>query len=124
MERIYIDTNVLIYWLFPTHPATAKPSTAFMSDIKSSGKYHGIISDFTINEMIKVIRSILVTRKITNASSWENKIKWAVEKIYNLNKDDFTVVFGMAYEDNSDDDMGFGRISYEATQLMKENQEK
>ena len=91
-----------------------------MSDIESNKEYHGIISDFTINEMIKVIRSILVTRKITNASSWENKIKWALDKIYSLNKNNFTVVSDMAYENNSDNDMNFGTITAEATQLMKE----
>ncbi|MCY4490029.1 MAG: type II toxin-antitoxin system VapC family toxin [Thaumarchaeota archaeon] len=121
LERIYIDTNVLIYWLFPSHPATAQPSAAFMQDVELSGKYYGIISDFTLNEMIKVIRNVPVAENKISVTSWKYEISFALKKIYALKNNNFTVITGSEDEVNFENNMNFGEISIEATQLMIDN---
>lgn len=118
MERIYIDTNVLLYWLLPSRTATAKPCTDFIKDVESGSKYLGVISNFALNEMIKGIRNILVTRNQTDAAYWKRKIDLALYAIYELNEN-FTIVSGTAEEAGSDANMSFGAISIEATNIIK-----
>ncbi len=118
MERIYIDTNVLLYWLLPSRTATAKPCTDFIKDIESGRKYLGIISNFALNEMIKGIRNILVTRNKTDVAYWKNKVDLALHAIYELNEN-FMIVSGTAKEVDSGVSMNFGAVSIEATSLIK-----
>ena len=54
-NRIYIDTNVLINWLFGVTATTLKPATDFIKDIEN-GRYTGVISYLTLNELLKVMR--------------------------------------------------------------------
>ena len=121
MERIYIDTNVLIYWLSPKNIGITKSAVAFMQDVELSGKYHGIISDFTLNEMINVIRKTLVKKNKINRSTWKSTVNFALKKIYALENNNFTVITGSEDEVNFENNMNFGAVSIEATQLMIDN---
>ena len=121
MKRIYVDTNVLLYWLLPSRPATAKPCTDFMRDVESGGKYLGIISNLALNEMIKGIRNILVAGNKTDAACWRSEVDRALHAIYELNEN-FVIVSGTAEEAGPDASMSFGAMSVEATNLIKDHE--
>ena len=118
-NRVYIDTNVLFNWLFGVKATTAKPATDFIKDVEN-GKYVGIISDVTLNELVKIIRNIMVERGQTDPASWERKKKEAIRKIYAIKKEQIEIVSGTINDcEKSEDDLVFGKISDQAYNIIQ-----
>jgi len=118
MERIYIDTNILVYWLFPKNTLTAKPSADFLKDVED-GKYIGVISYLTINELFKSIRGMLVKDGKTSITLWKAKEKEAMRKIFALSSKFVEIVSGKKDDCKAiQDDLAFGKISDDAFLIM------
>lgn len=116
-NRIYVDTNVLYYWLFSKNYADLIPATKFMQDIEN-GKYKGIISDLSLNELRKVIRTQLVNKGKTNPTEWESAEREAITRIYQLKKENVEIVSGEITDDDIKTDELFSRVSDKAYAFM------
>ena len=118
-NRVYIDTNVLINWLFGVKATTAKPATDFIKDIEN-GRYKGVISFLTLNELLKVIRNLMVERGKTDPTFWERKGNEAIDKIYRIKKENIEIVSGTTTDcEKSEDELLFGKISDQAYTVME-----
>lgn len=118
-NRIYIDTNVLINWLFGVTATTVKPATDFIKDVEN-GRYKGVISYLTLNELLKVIRNIMVQQGKTDPALWKSKGKDAINKIYKIKKDNMEIVSGITTDcKKSGDELLFGKISDQAYTVME-----
>ena len=108
-----------MYWLLPKNTSTSKPSTDFLKDVQN-GKYIGVISYLTINELFKSIRNILVHEGKTDVAVWKSKEEEAIRKIYALPKD-FVEIVSAKVDDCSakEEDLVFGKISDDAFTLME-----
>lgn len=116
-NRVYIDTNVLYNWLFSNDPADSTSATKFMSDVED-GKYVGIISDFTLSELRKVIRNQLVRKGIEDPAVWSRKEQEAITRIYQIEEENVEVVSGEMPHDGIKNDEPFSRVSGRAYVLM------
>jgi hypothetical protein len=82
---VYIDTNVLIYYLHPTNEEGERKAKAFFLDLQR-GQYEGIISDFCrleyttfLKEEIAMIRSGKVTDM--DMDLWLDKLDELIEEM-------------------------------------------
>ena len=118
-NRIYIDTNVLYNWLFGYTATRAKPATEFINDV-SNGRYVGIISYLTLNELIKIIRNMMVEQGKIEPLQWERKRDEALRKIFALNNEHVEIVSGNITDSTCNEkDLMFGTISNKAYLLME-----
>ena len=118
-QRIYIDTNVLYNWLFGASTKTHKPATDFIQDIKD-GKYVGVISDITLNELCKIIRHLLVKAGKNDPVVWKRKQDEAIRKIYSIKMEQIDIVSGTSKDtQRSSSELEFGNISSEAYNIME-----
>lgn len=92
-QRIYIDTNVLYNWLFGASTRTVKPATGFIKDVED-GKYIGVISDITLNELYRIVRNLLVRAGKNDHGIWKRKQDEAIRKIYRIKKGQIEIVSG------------------------------
>ena len=90
----YIDTNILLYFLktkyFGKQSDMAK---RFLQKIED-GKYHGTISEFTLSELVKSLREVMVKyENIKLANDWKIEIGKALKAIYEIQNLDIKKVF-------------------------------
>jgi len=98
---------------------TLVPITKFMNDVQS-GKYQGIISYLTLNEILKIIRNLLVKKGKTDPDVWRREEENAIERIYKLPNSSFEILAGLPDESiTSSDELHFGKISNDALEIMK-----
>jgi predicted nucleic acid-binding protein len=116
-NRIYVDTNVLYYWLFSKNFKDLIPARKFMKDIES-GKYKGIISDLTLNELKKVIRTQLVNKGITDPNKWKATEDDAITKIYQIKNENVEIVSGEIATEDIKIDEPFSKVSDKAYTFM------
>jgi len=116
-NRIYIDTNVLYNWLFSKNFTDLIPAKKFMKDVED-GKYIGIISDFTLNELRKIIRNQLVNKGIEDPTIWNTREQEAITKIYQIKKENVEIVSGEIPNDDIKNDELFSKVSDRAYVLM------
>jgi len=127
MDRIYFDSAVLLRWLLGEGHSTKGVASSFIDGV-SNEKYEGIISQLTILEMIKVIRNLLVEKGKTDPKEWADFIFKAIDSIYKIPK--IRIIEGTVKETGekhtvtSSDHMSFGKISYDAVELIKKYQGK
>ena len=118
-NRIYIDTNVLFNWLFGTTATSVKPATEFINDVVN-GRYVGIISYLTLNELLKIISNMMVDKGKTEPAQWKRKRDEALKKIFALNDKQVEIVSGNITDSTCNEkDLMFGTISDNAYTLME-----
>ena len=122
MQRIYIDSNILLNWLFGVSTTKVKPSSDFLNEV-IAGKFEGIITSLTLNEVIKVTRNIMTGNGKTEPGYWKSKEKEAMRKIFELPAKN--VIISNDVLENlelSEDELNFEKISDEALTLIKKYQ--
>lgn len=118
-NRIYIDTNVLFNWLFGVTATTLKPATDFIKDIQR-GRYVGVISYLTLNELLKVISNLLVDKGKTDPAEWKSKREEAIRKIFAIDSNQIEIVSGTTNDStHNENELLFGKISDNAYDLME-----
>lgn len=96
MQRVYVDTSVLVFFFITTfNPAFSKKSKEFLTKVES-GKYEGTISLFALMELVKQIRELLVRADVCSKVDWEREIKSAFEAIYKMQN--IKIIEGMVAE--------------------------
>jgi len=104
-------------WLFSENRADSTSATKFMGDVEG-GKYVGIISDFTLSELRKVIRNQLVRKGIEDPAVWSRKEREAITRIYQIKEENVEIVSGEMPHDGIKSDELFSRVSGRAYVLM------
>ena len=85
-ERIYIDTNVLVYYFYTRQREDfSEKAKRFLQRVESN-KFEGVISSVTLMELIKVLRELLVTYgKIRDMNMIESVINQQIKELYSMN---------------------------------------
>jgi len=114
-QKVYVDSSVFLGWLCG-NTGTVHRTQQFLNQI-TSGQISGIVSTLVLNEVIKVIRKILVERGMT-ARQWNQNELQAIRSIFGIQG--LTVVKGEPNETQSDISlMTFGKISSAALAIIK-----
>ena len=85
-ERIYIDTNVLVYYFYTKQRKDlSDKAKLFLQRIESS-KFEGIISSITLMELIKSLRELLIKfGKMRDMDTVEAVILQQIKELYAIN---------------------------------------
>jgi len=125
-DRIYIDSNVLIYYFKPRHkPQYSALSKRFLKNVEE-GRFEGIVSIFSILELIKIIREILVQLEdVRDPKEWEKEIRIVIETIFKTNN--IKIVEGPSKECARFDDIRdllYATVLWDSFELMNKYQGK
>lgn len=88
-----------------------------MKDVEN-GKYKGIISDLTLNELRKVIRYQLVKKGVTDPEGWSLAERKALDSIYAIKKENIEIVSGEIPPEDIKSNELFSKVSDKAYSLM------
>lgn len=83
--RLYLDTNVLLHYLKTNYrPNFAKLAGDLVQKIED-GIYQGVVSTFTLAELVKVLREVMVRYEHeNNPINWNSQIEKGLESILNI----------------------------------------
>lgn len=84
-DRIYIDTNVLVYFFYTKHRADfSQQAKRFLMEIEKS-KFEGVISSITLMELINCMRELLVAYgNVKDVSAVDQIVSQQLKVLYSI----------------------------------------